>query len=87
MNHYCKPNSEDLSAARQAQIRCGNLPPDEQLALRLVDLQTFVGQLAKTPHGSAELERRIQRFGACTPTVGESQRHFYGKLRRWLDRE
>jgi hypothetical protein len=87
MNHYRKSNPEDMAAARLARIRHESLPRDEQLAQRLVDLQAFVCQLARTPHGSAELQLRTQRFGACAPVDGESPRDYYGKLRRWLDRE
>jgi len=31
------------------------------------------------------LQHRIDRFGDCKPLPDESDRHFYGKLRRWLD--
>ena len=86
MNHYRKSNIDDLEAARQARIRQQNLPPDEQVREKLADLQKFIQQLVHTPHGKADLLRRVQLFGTCDPVPGESQRQFYGKLRRWLER-
>lgn len=87
MHRYHKSTAADLELARQERIRRENLPPELQLEERLADLQTFIRQLANTPHGKADLARRVQRFGDCAPEVGESQRHFYGKLRDWLDHE
>jgi hypothetical protein len=46
----------------------------------------FIGHLKRTPHGCAEIERRIKRFGDCKRIEGETSGHFYGKLRHWLDR-
>jgi hypothetical protein len=86
MNHYRKSNFDDLEAARQARIRQQSLPPDEQVKEKLADLQKFIQQLAHTPHGKADLLQREQLFGTCIPIPGESQRQFYGKLRRWLER-
>ena len=86
MNHYRKANVEYMEAALQARIRRQNLPPEEQVQEKLADLQAFVRDLAKTPHGKADLERRVQMFGACTPEDDESPRHYYGRLRQWLDR-
>ena len=86
MNHYRKSNPDDLEAARQARVRQQNLPPDEQVKEKLADLQKFIQQLAHTPHGKADLLQREQLFGTCNPLPGESQRQFYGKLRRWLER-
>ncbi len=87
MNRYRKSTAEALEAARQARVRRETLPPEAQLEQRLADLQTFVRQLANTPHGRADLARRVQLFGDCAQTPGESRRHYYGKLRDWLDRE
>lgn len=87
MNRYRKSTLDDLDAARQARVRRDNMPPDDQLQEKLADLQTFVRQLANTPHGKDDLARRVQLFGDCAPAAGETQRHYYGKLRDWLDRE
>jgi len=87
MHHYRKPNMEDLAAAREARIRHENLPAEERIKEKLADLQKFIQQLARTPHGQADLQQRVQVFGECTQDPGESDREFYGKLRRWLERE
>lgn len=87
MQHYRKSNMEDLAAARQARIRQQNLPPTEQIKEKLADLQRFILQLAHTPHGLADLQQRVGMFGECKPVPGESDRDFYGKLRRWLERD
>jgi hypothetical protein len=87
MHRYRKPNVEDLAAARQARIRQQNLPPTEQIKEKLADLQKFILQLAHTPHGLADLQQRVRMFGECKQVPGESDRDFYGKLRRWLERD
>ena len=86
MKHYRKSNFADLEAARQASIRRQNLPPEEQIKEKLADLQKFIQQLAHTPHGKADLQQRVGMLGECTQEAGESERDFYGKLRRWLER-
>ena len=85
MNPTRKSKVEDLEAALQARIRQKNLLPAERIREKLIDLQTFVRQLAQTDEGKADLRRRLDRFGDCKPLPEESDRHFYGKLRRWLD--
>ncbi len=87
MHRYHKSSAEDHELARQARIRRANLPAELQLEERLADLQAFIRQLANTPHGKADLCRRVQLFGDCAPTAGETARHYYGKLRQWLDHE
>jgi len=87
MHHYRKSNVEDLAAALQARIRQENLPPEERIKEKLADLQRFIQQLARTPHGQADLQQRVQMLGECTQDPGESDRDFYGKLRRWLERD
>ena len=86
MNHYRKSNIADLEAARQASLRRQSLPPEEQIKEKLADLQTFIQLLAHTPHGKADLQQRVRMLGECTQDAGESDRDFYGKLRRWLER-
>jgi hypothetical protein len=78
---------EGLEEARQVTRRQDNLPSDELLTQKLIDLQTFIRQLRQTDTGKADLQRRVQLFGDCAPVSGESNRRFYGKLRRWLDRD
>jgi hypothetical protein len=87
MKHNRKSNPDDLEAARQASIRQQNLPPEERIKEKLADLQKFIQQLARTPHGQADLQQRVRLLGECTQDPGESDRDFYGKLRRWLERD
>ena len=87
MKHIRKPNPDDLEAARQARIRQQNLPPEEQIKEKFADLQKFIQQLARTPHGLADLQQRVCMLGECTQDPGEGDRDFYGKLRRWLERD
>lgn len=86
MNPNRKSKAEDLEAALQARVRQMTLPPDEQIREKLLHLQAFVRQLARTHEGQADLRRRTQLFGDCQPAPGESASHFYGRLRCWLDR-
>jgi hypothetical protein len=60
---------------------------DELLDEKLNQLQVFIGQLKRTPHGRAELQRRSRSFGTCQRMEGESAGEFYGRLRHWLDRD
>ena len=75
MKHIRKPNPDDLEAARQ------------EIKEKLADLQKFIQQLARTPHGLADLQQRVCMLGECTQDPGEGDRDFYGKLRRWLERD
>jgi hypothetical protein len=85
MNPTRKTKVEDLEAALHARIRQKSLLPAERFREKLTDLRTFIHQLARTDEGKADLQRRLDRFGDCRPLPEESDRHFYGKLRRWLD--
>ena len=62
-NPYRKSTAEDHELARQERMRREHMPADLQLEARLADLQTFIRQLANTPHGKADLARRVQLFG------------------------
>jgi len=64
-----------------------NLPPEELIKAKLAQLQSFVSQLEKTEYGRADLRARVRAHGACTIESGESDRQFYGRLRKWLDRD
>lgn len=87
MNPNRKSKEEDLEAAMQSRVRQASMAPNEQIQEKLAHLQTFVRQLARTNEGQADLQRRSQLFGDCTPAPGESESHFYGRLRCWLDRD
>ncbi len=79
--------AEDIEIVLQGRIRQGDLPADALIKEKLTDLQAFICRLAQTPNGKADLQRRVQVLGKCQPVSGESDRLFYGRLRRWLDRD
>ena len=56
---------------------------EEDLDKLLVSIE----QMQQTPEGAAELQRRVKAFGKCERIEGETSGQFYGKLRRWLNRE
>jgi len=76
---------DDLEALVQASARHEALPQDRRMEERLQQLQTFIAQLADTPQGKADLERRVRRLGECVQRPDESAGAFYGRLRCWLD--
>jgi hypothetical protein len=59
----------------------------EMIEQKLAQLLAFVGQLERTPVGTAEVQRRVKLFGECQRTDGETSAEFYAKLRRWIDRD
>jgi hypothetical protein len=86
MNPTSKRTNEDLQiASRHNQMRCETLRPEQLAHERLIQLQTFISQLSKTPHGRNELRCRKKLFGECNPLSGESVGHYYGRLRQWID--
>ena len=87
MNPTRKTKVDDLETALQARIRQQNLLPNQRFREKLTDLRTFIHQLTRTDEGKAELQRRIDQYGNCTPLPEESDRHYYGKLRCWLDHD
>jgi hypothetical protein len=82
-----KMRREDLEAMLQSRIRQETLAVEDLVEEKLNRLQVFIGQLARTPHGLAEIERRAKRFGDCKQIEGETSGQFYGKLRHWIDRD
>ena len=78
---------DGLEEARRFARRQSNLSADELLSAKLDDLRIFIRQLGETETGSADLHRRTQLFGDCVPASGDNDRQYYGKLRRWLDRD
>lgn len=87
MNPNRKSKDQDLQEALQSRVRHESLSSDEQIKEKLIYLQTFIRQLEQTNEGQSDLRRRSQLFGDCTAAAGESESHFYGRLRCWLDRE
>jgi hypothetical protein len=77
---------EALEATLQFRSRQETLAVDDLIEEKLTHLQMFIGHLTRTPHGWADIERRIKRYGDCKRIEGESSGQFYGKLRHWLDR-
>ncbi|HEV2972416.1 MAG TPA: hypothetical protein VGY55_20760 [Pirellulales bacterium] len=77
---------EDLEATLLFRSRQETLSAEDLIEEKLTHLQMFIDHLKRTPHGWAEVERRIERFGDCERIEGETPGHFYGKLRHWLDR-
>jgi hypothetical protein len=87
MNPTRKIKVDDIEAVLQARTRHEQLPVDEQIKEKLEDLQKFIGYLSQTAHGKTDLDLRVDLLGACQRTPNESDREFYGRLRRWLDRD
>jgi hypothetical protein len=87
MNPNCKSNLEHLEEVRQFWTQQRNLCPEEQIESKLVHLQVFIQQLGQQPSGKADLKRRFERFGDCKRMPDEATPQFYGRLRRWLDRD
>ena len=82
-----KTKREDLETGVNYRLRLTNLLPEMLVDERLTQLQTFIKQLANTPTGLADLKIRGERFGNCQQSEGETASQFYGRLRRWLDRD
>ena len=87
MNPTFKTKLEDVEDVQQFWTRQFNLSPKDQVESKLVHLQTFIRQLGQDSSGRAELKRRFERFGDCERMPGELTPQFYGRLRRWLDRD
>ncbi len=87
MEPTCKAKLEQLEEVQQFWTRQLNLPPKDQAENKLVHLQAFIQQLGQETSGKAELKRRFERFGDCERMPGELTPQFYGRLRRWLDKE
>jgi hypothetical protein len=77
---------EAVEATLQFRSRQETLSAEDLIEEKLTHLRMFIGHLKRTPHGWAEIERRIKRFGDCEQIEGETSGQFYGKLRHWLDR-
>ena len=82
-----KANREAHEVTLQYQSRQETLLVDELTEEKLTQLLAFIGRLAGTPPGAAELQRRIKLFGPCNRIEGETSGQFYARLRHWLDRD
>lgn len=87
MKLICKAKRESMEEVQQFWTQQGGLSPVDQAESKLVQLQAFICQLSQGPDGQAELQRRFERFGDCKRMPGEFTLQFYGRLRRWLDRD
>jgi hypothetical protein len=80
-------NREAHEAILQYRSRQASLLDEELIEEKLTQLIAFIGQLKRTPMGSAELHSRVKQFGGCKRNKGETSAEFYPKLRHWLDRD
>lgn len=87
MKSICKAKREQMEDVQQFWTQQGSLSPQDQAEMKLEQLQAFICQLSHGPGGQAELKRRFERFGDCKRIPGEFTLQFYGRLRRWLDRD
>jgi hypothetical protein len=78
---------EDLEKTQQYTRHQETLLVKDMIDEKLIQLQIFIGQLSRTPQGSAELQRRTRCFGKCQRIAGENSGQFYARLRLWLDRD
>ena len=79
--------ADNIEIVLQGRIRQGHLTADDLIKEKLADLQAFICHLAQTPNGKVDLQRRVQVLGKCLQVREETDRHFYGRLRLWLDRD
>ena len=86
MNPNRRMQREAVDATLQFRNRQETLAVEELIEEKLAHLQMFIDHLTSTPHGSAEIERRIKRFGECKRSEDETSGQYYGRLRHWLDR-
>jgi hypothetical protein len=86
MNLTRKTKQENLAQTRLYRSRQAELLADDVIEEKLTQLLVFIGQLNHTPHGRAEIERRVSRYGECNRLEGETSGQFYAKLRNWLDK-
>lgn len=82
-----KLRTEALEATLQLKSWQETLSEKDLIEEKLVHLQVFIGHLAHTDQGLAEIERRTRCFGQCKRIDGETSGQFYGRLRHWLDRD
>jgi hypothetical protein len=87
MNSICKSKLVPLEEVQQFWAEQRKLSPKEQVESKLAHLEVFIQQLGQEKSGKAELKRRFERFGECKRMPDEITTQFYGRLRRWLDRD
>jgi hypothetical protein len=88
MHHLvCKSKLVPLEEVQQFWAEQRKLCPKDQVESKLAHLQMFIQQLGQETSGKAELKRRYERFGECQRMPGEITVQFYGRLRRWMDRD
>lgn len=78
---------DDWAAMEQSQQRYQQLPRDEQMHEKLLQLRMFIRQLQDTPQGRLDLEQRARVLGPCERGDDEDAGTFYGRLRRWIDKD
>ena len=87
MDRSRKENREGHEITFQYKSRHEAMLDDELIEDKLTQLLAFIGELEKTPAGTAEIQRRVKLFGECKRSEGETSAEFYAKLHHWLERE
>ena len=87
MDKSRKANREANEITLQYKSQQEILLEEELAEDNLTQLLVFIGQLAQTPPGATELQRRRKLFGERKRIEGETSGQFYGRLRHWLDRD
>jgi hypothetical protein len=87
MDRSRKENREGHEKTFQYKSRQVGLLDDELIEDKLTQLLAFVGEMEKTPAGTAEIQRRVKLFGECKRGEGETSAEFYAKLHHWLHRD
>ncbi len=87
MNASPKANRKTDGVALKYRSGRETLPVRALNEDKLRQLLTFMSQLANTPAGAAELERRLTLFGECKRRENETSIQFCARLRHWLDRD
>jgi hypothetical protein len=87
MDSSRKANRKDHERTLQYKSRQETRLDEELGEDKLQQLQASIRQIAQTPLGAAELQRRTKLLGACQRIEGETSGQFYARLRQWLDRD
>lgn len=87
MDSSRKANRKDNERTLQYKSRQETLLDEELAEDKLKQLLASISQIAQTPLGAAELQRRTKLLGECNRIEGETSGQFCARLRHWLDRD
>jgi hypothetical protein len=87
MDRGRKENREGHEITFQYKSRHEALLDEELIEDKLAQLLAFIGELERTPKGTADIQRRVKLFGECKRSEGETAAEFYSKLHHWLHRD